>query len=230
MKIPALTPLAASLPSTVPFVGPETTERLQGRPFSARLGANESLFGPSPKAIAAIQATASEAWMYGDPEVYDLKATLAAHHGCAPENIVVGEGIDGLLGYLVRLMIGAGDPVVTSLGAYPTFNFHVAGYGGTLHRAPYNGNFEDPTALLDLARQTRAKLLYIANPDNPMGSHHPAAVIADMIANLPPQTLMVLDEAYIDLAPAGTAPQIDPATPNLIRLRTFSKAHGLAGL
>ncbi len=230
MKISALTPLAASLPSTVPFVGPETTERRLGHPFTARLGANESLFGPSPKAIAAMQKAASEVWMYGDPEIFDLKAALAAHHGCRAENIVVGEGIDGLLGYLVRLMISPGDPVVTSLGAYPTFNFHVAGYGGTLHRAPYRGDHEDPQALLDLARQTGARLLYLSNPDNPMGSHHPAAVMAEMVANLPEGTLMLLDEAYIDLAPAGTAPQIDPDTPNLIRFRTFSKAHGLAGL
>jgi histidinol-phosphate aminotransferase len=230
MKTPALTPLAASLPSTVPFVGPETSERARGQAFTARLGANESLFGPSPLARKAIEQAASEVWMYGDPEVFDLKQALAAHHGCGMEHIVVGEGIDGLLGYLVRLMITAGDPVATSLGAYPTFNFHVAGYGGSLHRAPYKGDFEDPQALLDLATATRAKLLYIANPDNPMGSHHPAEVIADMVANLPAATLMVLDEAYIDLAPAGTAPEIDPDTPNLIRMRTFSKAHGLAGL
>ena len=81
MKAPILTPLAASLPSTVPFVGPETQERALGRPFQARLGANESLFGPSPAAIAAMRAAASEAWMYGDPENYDLKQALAAHHG-----------------------------------------------------------------------------------------------------------------------------------------------------
>ena len=230
MTTPRLTPLAASLPSTVPFTGPEALERQTGRPFIARLGANESCFGPSPRAIQAMQDAARDAWMYGDPEVHDLKSALAAHHGCAPENIVVGEGIDGLLGYLTRLMIGPGDPVVTSLGAYPTFNFHVTGFGGTLHRAPYKGDHEDPAALLALAHQTGARLLYISNPDNPMGSHHPAATITAMIPALPPTTLLVLDEAYIDLAPPGTEPQIDPNTPNVIRLRTFSKAHGLAGL
>ncbi len=230
MKAPILTALAASLPSTVPFVGPETQERQSGQAFRARLGANESLFGPSPAAIAAMQAAASEAWMYGDPEAFDLKTALAAHHGCRTENIVVGEGIDGLLGYLVRLMVEPGTPVVTSLGAYPTFNFHVAGFGGTLHRAAFKGDHEDPAALLDLAAQTQARLLYIANPDNPMGSHHPAATIVDMLSQLPATTLLVLDEAYIDLAPPGTAPEIAVDTPNLIRLRTFSKAHGLAGL
>lgn len=227
---PILTPLAASLPATVPFVGPETAERAHGRPFLARLGANESLFGPSAAAILAIQNAAAAAWMYGDPENHDLKVALAAHHGCRPENIVVGEGIDGLLGYLVRLLVEPGTPVVTSLGAYPTFNFHVTGFGGTLHRALYKGDHEDPQALLDLAAQTKAPLIYIANPDNPMGSHHPAATITDMLAQLPEAALLVLDEAYVDLAPPGTAPDISADTPNLIRLRTFSKAHGLAGL
>ena len=176
MKAPLLTQLAATLPSTVPFVGPETQERAKGRLFIARLGANESLFGPSPKAIQAMKDAASEVWKYGDPENHDLKAALATHHNCAPENIVVGEGIDALLGYLVRLTVEAGTPVVTSLGAYPTFNFHVAGYGGTLHRAPYLGDHEDPVALLQLAHQTGARLLYLANPDNPDGQpssrHH----------------------------------------------------------
>lgn len=225
-----LTPLAESLPSTVPFVGPETQERAMGRGFLARLGANESGFGPSPRAVAAMQAAAADAWMYGDPENHDLKAALAAHHGCGPENIVVGEGIDGLLGNLVRLMIAPGDAVVTSVGAYPTFNFHVAGFGGVLHRVPYRGDFEDTEALLDMAARVGAKLIYLANPDNPMGSHHPAAVIEDMIARLPEAALLVLDEAYIDLAPEGTAPKLDPETANVIRFRTFSKAHGLAGL
>lgn len=225
-----LTPLAASLPSTVPFVGPETQERQLGRPFRARLGANESLFGPSPKAIAAMAQAASDAWMYGDPELYDLKAALAAHHACRPENIVVGEGIDGLLGYLVRLMIAPGDGVVTSLGAYPTFNFHVAGYGGTLHRVPYKGDHEDPQALLDAAHQQRPKLVYLSNPDNPMGSHHPAATITAMIDALPEGSLLILDEAYIDLAPPGTAPDINPDNPRVIRFRTFSKGYGMAGL
>ena len=77
MKAPILTPLASRLPSTVPFTGPETQERRQGHPFIARLGANESIFGPSPAAIKAMQAAASEAWMYGDPEIHALKSALA---------------------------------------------------------------------------------------------------------------------------------------------------------
>ena len=131
MRGPILTNLAQSLPSTVPFVGPEAQERARGRPFIARLGANENVFGPSPSAIEAMRAAAEDVWMYGDPESHDLRHALARHHGVDPANIIIGEGIDGLLGYLVRLLVGAGDTVVTSAGAYPTFNYHVAGYGAT---------------------------------------------------------------------------------------------------
>ncbi|WP_295079347.1 pyridoxal phosphate-dependent aminotransferase [Tabrizicola sp.] len=224
-----LTPHAAQLPSTVPFTGPETLERRSGTPFRGRLGANESLFGPSPRAVAAMKAAASEAWMYGDPENHDLKQALAAHHGVPPAHIAVGPGIDGLLGLICRLTLEPGTPVVTSLGAYPTFNFHVAGYGGLLTRVPYKGDHEDPDALLAAARSTGAKLIYLANPDNPMGSHHPASVVEDMVANLPDHTLLILDEAYADLAPAGTVPTIPADHPQVIRMRTFSKGYGLAG-
>ena len=179
-QTPRYTPLAASLPASVPFVGPETAERQSGRPFAARLGANESVFGPSPRAIAAMEHAARDVWMYGDPENHDLRAALAAHHGVTPDHIVVGEGIDGLLGYLVRLVVEPGDAVVTSDGAYPTFNFHVAGFGGVLHKVPYAGDHEDPEALLAAAQRLRPKLVYLANPDNPMGSHHPGRVIEAM--------------------------------------------------
>lgn len=230
MTGPRFTPLAAALPATVPFVGPETQERRTGTPFRARLGANESLFGPSPRAVAAMAAAARDAWMYGDPEVHALRAALAAHHGVSLANIVVGEGIDGLLGYLVRLLVGPGDAVVTSAGAYPTFNFHVAGYGGDLHRVPYLEDREDPQALLAKAAEVGAKLVYFANPDNPMGSWHGADVVEAMVAALPDGCLLLLDEAYCDLAPAGTVPVIAADDPRVIRMRTFSKGYGLAGL
>ncbi|MGR3709203.1 MAG: pyridoxal phosphate-dependent aminotransferase, partial [Alterinioella nitratireducens] len=98
MTDPNYTPLVARLPASVPFVGPETQERERGRPFAARLGANESVFGPSPRAIAAMAEAAREAWKYGDSASHELRHALATHHGIAMEHILVGEGIDGLLG------------------------------------------------------------------------------------------------------------------------------------
>ncbi len=229
MTGPRYTPLIDSLPATVPFVGPETQERARGRPFAARLGANENIFGPSSLALAAMERAAREVWMYGDPENHDLKQALAHHHGISPDSIVVGEGIDGLLGYLVRLLIGPGDPVVTSDGAYPTFNFHVAGFGGLLHKVPYQGDHEDPGALAARAHATGAKLIYFANPDNPMGSWHPAFSVQRLIDAVPDGCLLILDEAYVEFAPDGTAPALDPTDQRVIRMRTFSKAYGMAG-
>ena len=222
-----LTPLAQSLPATVPFVGPETQERARKRPFDARLGANENVFGPSPAAVQAIRD--NDHWMYGDPESYDLRAALARHHGTDMDHVIVGEGIDGLLGYLVRLFVGPGDAVVTSDGAYPTFNYHVAGFGGVLHKVPYRDDHEDPRALFAKAAEVEAKLVYLANPDNPMGSWHSGDVLARALDDLPEGTLLVLDEAYVETAPVGTALPIDVGDPRVIRMRTFSKAYGLAG-
>lgn len=228
-KNPDLTALAASLPSSVPFVGPEAQERAQSAPFKARLGANENVFGPSPKAILAMQDAASETWMYADPEAYDLRAALAAHHDINSKHIMIGEGVDALLGNLCRLLVEPGVNVVTSAGAYPTFNYHVAGYGGTLHTVPYTSDFEDPERLVAKAKEVDARLIYLANPDNPMGSAHSGATIRKMISYLPEGTLLILDEAYIDLAPDGTAPNIMPDDPRVIRMRTFSKGYGMAG-
>lgn len=227
---PALTALAAELPATVPFVGPETQERARGRPFRARIGANESGFGPSPKAVAAMQAAATDVWKYGDPENHELRTALAAHLGVAAGNIAVGGGIDGLLGLIVRLYVEKGQPVVTSLGGYPTFNYHVAGYGGRLVTVPYVGDREDLDGLLAAARRENAPLLYLANPDNPMGTWWEANEISRLIEALPETTMLVLDEAYGETAPASAIPPLDVARPNVLRMRTFSKAYGLAGM
>ena len=225
-----LTDLAAGLPATVPFTGPEALERARGAPFAARLGANESGFGPSPRAVAAMAEAAADAWMYGDPEAHDLRAALAARHGVPMEAVVAGEGIDGLLGVLVRLLVAPGDAVVTSAGAYPTFAYHVAGFGGTLHAVPYRGDHEDPDALAATARETGAKLCYLANPDNPMGSWHDAATVERLADALPEGCLLCLDEAYADLAPPEAIPPVRADDARMVRMRTFSKAHGLAGL
>ena len=229
MTGPRFTPLIASLPAATPFVGPEVQERALGRYFAARLGANENGFGPSPKAIQAMQDAVADCWMYGDSASYDLRSALADHHNINMDNIVIGAGIDGLLGSLVRMTVGQGDKVVTSIGAYPTFNYHVTGFGGELVQVPYVNDMEDPESLLAKAAEVGAKLLYIANPDNPMGSHHSAEVINDMIARMPDGCLLVLDEAYVEFAPDNTAPEMQTDNPNVIRMRTFSKAYAMAG-
>ncbi|WP_108662293.1 pyridoxal phosphate-dependent aminotransferase [Acuticoccus kandeliae] len=222
------TSLVAALPASVPFVGPEAQERAMGSQFRARLGANENAFGPSPKAVAAMAEAAAESWKYGDPENFDLRAAIAAHHGVAENRVAIGEGIDGLLGLIVRMFVEAGTPVVTSAGAYPTFNYHVHGFGGRLVTVPYRDDREDPAAIVDAVKREASPLAYFANPDNPMGTWHPAATVVEMIEAMPENAILCLDEAYVEFS-EGAAPPIGIEHPGLIRLRTFSKAYGLAG-
>lgn len=227
-RIP-FSPVIEALPRLVPFVGPEAIERNTGRKFLARLGANESVFGPSPKAIAIMRQAAETNWRYSDPENHDLRAALGAFHGLDISNVVIGEGIDGLLGLTCLMYLVPGQTVVTSDGAYPTFNFHVLAHGGRLVKVPMAHDCEDLAALLETARTEKARILYVSNPNNPMGSWWPAEDVAQLIAELPPETLLILDEAYSDTAPEGTLPPIDVTNPQVIRYRTFSKAYGLAG-
>ena len=202
------TNIVNKLPASVPFVGPESQERAIKQLFKARIGANESVFGPSEKAILAMQKELSKTWMYGDPENYDLKHALAIKHNVQFENIVVGEGIDGLLGYLVRLVIEKGDNVVTTDGAYPTFNYHVEGFGGQLHKVPFSNDTEDLENLLKKVKETSAKILYVSNPNNPMGTINKPSNIESLIRNLPKTTLLCLDEAYIDFVDTHLIPKI----------------------
>jgi len=223
--------IVSQVPAMTPFVGPETIERRLGAAFGLRIGANESAFGISPQAKAAMAAELDRVSWYCDPEHFDLRARLAAELGVGMENLVVGEGIDGLLGLIVRAVTDPGDAIVTSAGAYPTFNYHVTGYGGRLEFVPYRADcHNDLAALLEAARRSNAKLLYLANPDNPSGTFLGRSEIETALDDLPEGCLFVLDEAYAEFAPPGELPPLDGADPRLIRLRTFSKAHGMAGL
>lgn len=217
------------IPSTIPFVAPEALERMHGVPLRLRLGANESAFGPSPAAIAAMRDAAAQTHLYGDPESHELRSALAIHVGVNAQNLVVGNGIDGLLGYMVRAFIEAGDNVVTSRGTYPTFNYHVIAHGGILHKVPYREDRANLAMLLDTARSTNARLVYLANPDNPSGSWHTGPSIVDFAGILPQECTLVLDEAYHEFAPAAVVPSFPANQHNVVRLRTFSKAHGMAG-
>jgi histidinol-phosphate aminotransferase len=204
-KPPALTPIIGALPSSVPFVGPEAQERDRGAPFRARIGANESSFGPSPRVISRMAEVAGDMWMYCDPDNFDLKQAAAQYLGVSAANVVVGEGIDGLLG-------------------------HVAGTGARLVLVPYRDDREDLDGLVAAVKKEKAPLVYLSNPDNPMGSWWEAEDIIRFVEAVPETTMIVLDEAYCELGPASAMPAIDVERTNLVRMRTFSKAYGLAGI
>ena len=223
------TSVVRELPSIIPFVGPDEQERQSGILFRARMGANESGFGPSPKAISAMNEATHFSWQYSDPDNHNLRQALADFYKVGYENVMVGEGIDGLLGCVAHMFVEPGVNVITSLGSYPTFNFHIKSRGGLLHLVPYKDNHEDQDALLAKAEETNASLLYFSNPNNPMGTWWSADKMQSMIDRLPKGATLVLDEAYIETAQDNVAPRIDVTNPQVLRFRTFSKLYGMAG-
>ncbi len=142
---------------------------------------------------------------------------------------MVASGIDDLLGLAVRAFLEPGQTAVTSLGAYPTFNYHVVGFGGSLERVPYRDDRNDLDGLASAAHRVGAPLVYLANPDNPTGTYHSASALAAFLDSLPQPCLLLLDEAYADFAPDEAILPIDVEDARVLRLRTFSKAHGMAG-
>ncbi len=228
-RVPQPNALVAAVPPTTPFVAPEELARRVGRTSLLRLGANESAFGPSPRAIAAMRdAVALSSW-YGDPESLGLRAALAAHHACEPGEIVVASGIDDLMGLIVRAFCAPGDACVATRGTYPTLFYHLNAFGARAEFAePDAGGGMVPASIVDAVARSNAKLVYVANPDNPSGGFAGRAAIAALRDALPDDVLLFLDEAYADFV-ARDELLPDAIDPRTIRTRTFSKAYGLAG-
>ena len=227
--MPRPTPAVDAIPATTPFVGPEELLRSTGRAEFVRLGANESAFGIAPAALEAMASELPRLSWYGDPESLDLRDALAAKHRCRPSEIVVGAGIDDLMGLAVRAFVGPGDIAVAARGTYPTFAYHVTGYGGTLETVAYDSDGSvDLDGLSRLAHRGRVKLVYLANPDNPSGRFHGRDDIQRFARSLPDDVLLLLDEAYADFVDPGELLDA-PIGDRIVRLRTFSKAYGMAG-
>ena len=223
---PPLTPVIAALPSTVPFVGPEAQERERGRAFRARIGANESSFGPSPKVIDAHGANCARHVDVLRPRQFRSEGgARRASSASRPGMSSSAKASTACSAWSRGCMSPPGDAVVTSLGAYPTFNFHVAGFGGRLVTVPYENDRESLDGLLAAARKEKAPLVYLSNPDNPMGTWWEAAELIRFIEALPETTMLVLDEAYGELGPASALPPIDIST-----AERHPDAHLLEGL
>lgn len=227
---PALSKVVGILPATVPALAPEAIERRMGKQFAVRLGANESLFGPAPQVLSAIREAAAETSLYCDPEGWKLREALALQLKVTPNHLVLGCGIDELLGMVVRCYLDPGQTVVMSAGVYPTMKYYAVGHGARVVTSPYSDYRNDVEQLIAVAQGESAKLLYLANPDNPTGTWLQAEQIENLVTSLPGGCLLLLDEAYADFLPPSSLPNISRDEPAVIRFRTFSKGHGLAGL
>ncbi|MBI3946105.1 MAG: histidinol-phosphate transaminase [Armatimonadetes bacterium] len=229
---PKFRPNIGDLVPYVPGKPIEEVEREYGITDIIKLASNENSLGPSPKAVAAMQAAIPQVGLYPDGSCYALTRRLAAHWDVPADQIIVGNGSDELLHYLGVAYLEAGDEAIF---AHPSFVRYAS--AGVLNNArcvavPLKDFTHDLEAMA-AAVTDRTKLLFIANPNNPTGTIVTRAALDRLLAQLPEQVLVVLDEAYFEYADAPDYPDgvaYVRQGRNVIALRTFSKIYALAGL
>jgi histidinol-phosphate aminotransferase len=203
-----------------------------------KLNANESVYGPSPKAVAAMRSELGNSHLYPDNDSSALRQKLAEKHRVAPEQVLIANGTTALLGVIARTLLHSGLNAVTSACSFISYPAVTAAAGAKLIQGPLRDHGFDLDAILAAVDQN-TRIVFIANPNNPTGTLLDAAAIDRFLANVPAHVIVVLDEAYYDYAQyfatkRGTehSHSLDSirADRNVVVLRTFSKAHGLAGI
>jgi histidinol-phosphate aminotransferase len=231
-EIVTVRPEIQRLTPYVPGKPIEELERELGISGAIKLASNENPLGPSPFAIAALNAAAHSVNRYPDGSSFYLREALAAHWGVPVEWIAVGSGSNDLIDVLCRIHLGPGDEAVMSYPSFVMFAIAVRVAGGTLVQVPGRDLFHDPEAMLR-AVTDRTKIVYFSNPDNPTGTIVRRRALDEYFRRVPEHVLTVLDEAYFEYL-------TDPEYPNgldylrrgkrVAVLRTFSKIYALAGL
>ena len=216
---------------------PALRERFGSR--IAELGSNENPLGPSPRALDAMHASLAQSFRYPDPRGTALKAALSMHLGVDAERIALGNGSHELLMMLAQCFADPEHSVVYSQYGFAVLPIATAAAGArpirvpALPRAHAAAPFgHDPDALAAAVRAD-TRLVYLANPNNPTGTWFDDAALERFLARVPRHVLVVVDEAYheyVDAPGLTSALTLAGGYPNLVVTRTFSKAHGLAGL
>src|ERR1700722_18292655 len=210
----------------------------EAQPRFIRLDSNENPFGPSPRAVEAMRSALRAANSYPDDDCYELTRALAAYHAVPPEQVLVTAGSTALLGLLCRTMLSPGLNAVTSERSFIVYSMAVRATGAQLVQTPMCGNAFDLGAILD-AIDENTRLVFLANPNNPTGTLLDARTVGRFLAKVPSHVVVVLDEAYYEFASHYAGMQQIEYSHSLdylgqgasvVVLRTFSKAHGLAGL
>jgi len=203
-----------------------------------KMASNENPFGPSPKALEAMRAAAPQVNLYPDNDVSKLRLRLAELHGVRPEQTVVDNGSTALLGVISRTLLRPGLNAITSERSFIIYPIASRAAGGRLITTPMKDDGYDLDAVA-AAIDHDTRIVFIANPNNPTGTLIDAPRMDAFLGKLPDHVIVVLDEAYCDFAAEfagarGTeySHSLDYVRQerNVVVLRTFSKAHGLAGM
>jgi histidinol-phosphate aminotransferase len=210
----------------------EELERELGITSSIKLASNENPLGASPLVMKAVELVLNQSHIYPDGSCYELKQALAQFLSVLPQQITVGNGSENVLELIVKSYLHKDDEAVISQYAFLTIPLLIHSYGAKAITVPAKQFGHDILAMIR-AITSRTRVLFIVNPNNPTGTYTSCEDFILLMQSLPPHVLVVVDEAYVEYVTASDYPNtlsLLAHYPNLIIIRTFSKAYGLAGL
>ena len=212
----------------------EEVQREYGLTDVIKLASNENPLGPSPKVVAALHEALAGLNFYPDAQAYALTRGIAARHDLAPDRVRVGNGADGLIRELCVAYLNDDDEVLTSTASFPVYDISTAVMRARMVKTPLKGLRFDLDAIA-AAITDRTKLIFLCNPNNPTGNIVTADEVAEFMRRVPDHAIVVFDEAYYEFVDSPDYPDSlalvkSGRYPNVVVLRTFSKAYGIAGI
>ncbi len=223
----------AAVQNYVPGKPLEELEREYGIKNAVKMASNENSLGPSPKAVAAMKKKLTSVHRYPDGGCFFLRKKLSKFLGVEHEQLVFGNGSDELLVLAARSFVGPADEVIIANPTFLIYSIATQVENGTLIKVPMK-NFRYDLEAMRQKINWKTKLIFIANPDNPVGTYINEKELVNFLKAVPKQVVVVLDEAYFEFAAVKKdypdSLKLLPAFENLIITRTFSKAYGLSGL
>lgn len=209
----------------------EETKRQLGLKEVIKLASNENPLGPSPKAVKAIRKNLSAINRYPDSNSFYLKRKLAKYHNIDPANIVLGNGSDEMIDIIIKTFVEEDENIITADTTFLEYEIISQVNGRKVITTPLRYFKYDLGAVKKKIDQ-KTKLIFISNPNNPTGTYITKYELQDFMSDLADNALLVLDEAYDTFIDVDDFPKgLDYINnKNVIVLKTFSKAYGLAGL
>ncbi|MFQ6099823.1 MAG: histidinol-phosphate transaminase [Anaerolineae bacterium] len=222
-----------SLKPYVPGKPIEEVQREYGLKNVIKLASNENPLGPSPKALAAIELTLPKLNLYPDGQSYYLRQALAEHLGVEPEQVIVSNGADGVITQTCLAYLEENNEVIVSRSSFPIYDNATHVMRAKLIKTPLKNYGLDMEAMAQ-AITDKTKLIFVCNPNNPTGTIVTADEVDVFMERVPDHVLVIFDEAYYEFAVSHEYPDtlkyIREGQGNVMIVRTFSKAYGMAGV
>jgi histidinol-phosphate aminotransferase len=218
----------------VPGTPIEEVQRRYGLKHVIKLASNENPLGSSPKALEAISQALPRLNYYPDSQCHDLRRALAEFHQIDPEQIVAGNGADGIITQVCMAYLDQDSEVIVSQSSFPVYDIFTHIMRARLVKTPLRPDYRLDLEAMAAAITPDTKLVFVCNPNNPTGTIVTAAEVDAFMARVPDSVLVVFDEAYFELVDADDFPDtfqyVRQGRENVLLMRTFSKVYGLAGI